>query len=118
MDFFVYILLCNDNSYYIGHTDDIDQRIGQHMVGNYCTYTSKRRPIKLVFVENFASRAEAIDMERKLKKWTRRKKEALINEQWDKLVIFSKKNFKKNNPSIHPPSCKSTASDTQGEREK
>jgi len=77
-EFFLYILKCNDGSYYTGHTDEIEKRITEHMLGSTPSYTSTRLPIELVFMQNFNSRTEAIDMERGVKKWFRNKKEALI----------------------------------------
>ncbi|MBD3231395.1 GIY-YIG nuclease family protein [Candidatus Dependentiae bacterium] len=92
--FFVYILKCNDGSYYTGHTDDLERRISEHKIGLYCKYTSKRRPIKLVFYQTFETRDSAFVVERKIKNWSRRKKEALIEKNWTKLSNFSKKKFK------------------------
>ncbi len=95
MAFFVYILLCNDQTYYVGHTDNLEERIGQHISGNYCRYTAKRLPFTVVFVQDFATRSEALEMERRIKKWRRDKKEALINQSWEKLRLLSKKSFQK-----------------------
>jgi predicted GIY-YIG superfamily endonuclease len=80
--FYIYILKCKDDSYYIGHTDNIEQRISQHTMGKINGYTSTRLPIKLVYSELFNSREEAIMAERKLKRWSRKKKEILINKGW------------------------------------
>jgi len=93
-DFYVYILKCNDGSYYTGHTDDIDARISQHIQGlikNY--YTKNRRPIQVVYVETFGSRDEAFNAERQIKNWSRKKKEALITQDWKKLSLLGKKKF-------------------------
>ena len=76
--FYVYILKCADNSYYVGHADDLESRIAQHSSGEYACYTITRLPIEVVYVEDFASRAEAIDAERKIKNWSRAKKEAFV----------------------------------------
>ena len=92
-DFYVYILLCKDNSYYVGHTDNLDQRISDHSVGQGCLYTKQRLPIKLVFVESVQSRQQAFELERQIKNWSRAKKEALINEDWEKLKLLAKKKF-------------------------
>ncbi len=69
LNFYVYILKCNDGTYYTGHTDDLEKRIGEHQRNIYECYTSTRLPIDLVFYQEFASRVEAIDAERKIKKW-------------------------------------------------
>jgi len=58
-----------------------------------CGYTSKRLPIEVVYVQIIASRDEAIIAEHQIKKWTRKKKEALINENWDNLTLLAKKKF-------------------------
>ena len=91
--FFVYILRCSDGSYYVGHTDDIEKRISMHRSGAGSSYTSSRLPMEPVFVQQFASRDQAIDMERKIKGWTRSKKEALINGDWDRIALLAKKKF-------------------------
>ena len=88
--FFIYILECSDNSFYTGHTDDIDRRVAEHN-NKENNYTSTRLPVKVVFVQVCASRYEAIAAERKIKGWSRRKKEALIAKDWDLLKLFSKK---------------------------
>ena len=67
--FFVYMLHCGDGSYYVGHTDDLEKRMAEHEAGTYGGYTARRRPVKLVFVDEFSSRDEAIERERQLKGW-------------------------------------------------
>ncbi len=92
-EFFLYILKCNDDSYYVGHTDEIEKHVAEHMLGSVPCYTSIRLPVELVFIQNFNSRTEAIDMERRIKKWSRKKKEALIEGDWEKISVFAKKKF-------------------------
>ena len=65
------------------------------MIGSMPCYTSIRLPVELVFMQFFFSRAEAIDMKRKIKKWSRKKKEALIEKNWKKVSVFAKKKFEK-----------------------
>jgi len=89
-DFFVYILKCSDDSYYIGHTDNIEHRISEHQLGLCSGYTSRRLPVHVVYIATFSSRIEALEAERKLKKWTRAKKEALINKCYDQLIYLAK----------------------------
>jgi len=89
--YFVYILQCNDTSYYTGFTNNLERRLGEHSSGkNKDCYTFDKRPLKLVWYETFNNVLDAISTEKKIKGWTRRKKEALINEDWDKLVLYSK----------------------------
>jgi putative endonuclease len=95
-DFYVYILECSDETYYTGHTDNIEARIGAHEQGLIPScYTFTRRPVKVIYVTTFASRGEAIDAEQQVKGWSRRKKEALINGEFELLKSLSKKNFNK-----------------------
>ena len=94
-DFFVYILRCNDDSYYVGHTDDIEKRMADHVAGRFEGYTSARRPVKLVFLQSFQTRDEAFFTERRIKLWSRNKKKALIDKNWEMLQYFAKKIFEK-----------------------
>ncbi|WP_088310006.1 GIY-YIG nuclease family protein [Novosphingobium sp. B 225] len=90
MAFWCYILRCADGKYYTGHTDDLDRRIAEHHVGGYCSFTTKRRPIELIWADSFPSRYEALDAELKVKKWSRAKKEALAAADWERLSYFAK----------------------------
>jgi predicted GIY-YIG superfamily endonuclease len=91
-DFYTYILRCNDGSYYVGHTDDIEVRVSGHQQRHYpCSYTATRLPVSLVFVQAFGTRDEAFAAEWQIKKWTRKKKEALIKGEFDLLRELSKK---------------------------
>jgi predicted GIY-YIG superfamily endonuclease len=89
MAFFVYILLCSDNSYYVGHTDNIEQRISQHKLKACSGYTATRLPVTVVFVQDFGSRDEALIAERQIKGWSRKKKEALIKSDWATIIKLS-----------------------------
>jgi putative endonuclease len=91
--YFVYILLCNDNSYYTGVTNDVERRLYEHTNGvNPECYTCKRRPLKLVFNERFTDITQAIAFEKQVKGWNRKKKEAIINGNWDLLPGLSQRN--------------------------
>jgi putative endonuclease len=83
MAFYAYLLRCNDGSYYTGHTDDIEVRLAQHQAGALGGYTAKRRPVTLVWSDSFMTRDDAFFVERKLKGWSRAKKEALIAGDWE-----------------------------------
>ncbi len=85
MTFWLYILRCADGSYYIGHTEDLEKRFAQHNLGAVSSYTHKRRPLTLVFSEQFSRREEALARERQIKGWSRAKKEALIKGNWTRL---------------------------------
>ena len=77
------MLKCSDDSYYVGHTDNIEERISLHQSGKITGYTSTRLPIKLIWMDNFNTRDEAFFAERKIKGWSRKKKEALIKQDWE-----------------------------------
>jgi len=83
--FYIYILQCRDQSYYVGHTDNLEKRLSEHTTGFFSCYTSGRLPVKLVYHELFSTRIEALEAERKLKKWSRKKKEILIEKGWAEL---------------------------------
>jgi len=82
MSFWVYLLQCADQSYYVGHTDELETRLLQHERGELGGYTSTRRPVRVVFTQEFASREEALAAERQIKGWNRKKKEALVQGDW------------------------------------
>lgn len=88
---YVYIVECSDKSFYIGVTNNLEKRIRQHNAGlSLSAYTFSRRPVMLKWFESFTSPAEAFKVEKQLKGWSRKKKIALINEDWNKLVEYSK----------------------------
>jgi putative endonuclease len=94
--YYVYILLCNDGSYYTGVTNNLDERLAQHNSGFAATsYTFKRRPVVLKFSQQFHDIIQAIALEKQIKGWSRKKKASFINEQWDLLKEFSK-NYSQN----------------------
>ena len=91
MVIFLYILKCKDNSYYVGVTNNVERRILEHNLGeNPRSYTYKRRPVELVFHESFSDPYVAFQRETQIKGWSRKKKEALINGDFDNLVALSK----------------------------
>ncbi|WP_040491758.1 GIY-YIG nuclease family protein [Xanthomarina gelatinilytica] len=92
---YVYILKCSDDSYYTGVTSNLDKRLLDHQSGKHKdSYTYKRRPIELVFYADFTDIRLAINSEKQIKKWSRAKKEALINNEFEKLPNLAKKKFK------------------------
>ncbi len=93
MGAFVYMLRCADGSFYVGSAtgDDLTRRIAEHQSGHYHGYTSTRRPVSLVWSEHFARITDAIEVERKVKGWTRAKKEALIKGDWGVIEQLSKR---------------------------
>jgi len=88
---FVYILKCSDDSYYVGSTTDLTKRIEEHNNGVGANYTKKKLPVKLVYYEECQSIETAFLRERQLHGWSRKKKEALINNMHEKLPELSKR---------------------------
>ena len=88
--YYVYIIKCSDDSYYTGITNNIEKRFKEHELGyNKDSYTYKRRPLVLDFYQEFNDVLQAIYFEKKIKGWTRGKKQALINGDFEMLQILS-----------------------------
>jgi putative endonuclease len=77
---FVYIVRCADGTLYTGYARDPRQREAAHNSGRGARYTAGRRPVTLVYMESFESVGEALRREYELKRWSRRKKEALVRD--------------------------------------
>lgn len=91
LNYYVYILKCIDESYYTGVTNNLERRLAEHNTGHsISSYTFKRRPLKLVFSQQFHDINQAIALEKQIKGWRRAKKEAFIHEEWGKLKLLSK----------------------------
>ena len=92
--YYVYILKCSDETYYTGLTSNLNKRFFQHQTGFYPkAYTSTRRPLELVFFCEFTDVNIAIEKEKQIKKWSKPKKVALINGEYDLLPNLAKKKF-------------------------
>ena len=93
MGAFVYMLRCSDSSYYVGSAtgDDLTKRVSEHQTDAYMGYTWSRRPISLVWSEHFDRITDAIAAERKIKGWSRAKKEALIKSDWAAIQLLSRR---------------------------
>lgn len=84
--YYVYILKCSDNSYYTGVTNDVERRFNEHIFGlSKESYTYYKRPLELVFCTEFNDINQAIAFEKQVKGWSRKKKEAIINDKWEDL---------------------------------
>ena len=91
MAFWVYILRCADSRYYTGHTDNLEKRIGEHHSGVISScYTYTRRPLELVFSQDFSTRLEALASEQQIKGWSRKKKEAMMRGDWAEVSRLAK----------------------------
>jgi putative endonuclease len=90
MSFWAYMLHCADRSFYVGHTDDLENRIALHRHGEIKGYTSTRLPVTLVWSSAFPTRYEALVAERQIKGWSRAKKLGLISGDWKLISALSK----------------------------
>jgi len=92
MNAFVYILRCADGSFYVGCTrNSLEKRIAEHDDGFYGGYTMSRRPVELVWSQDFDRITDAIAAERQLKGWNRAKKVALVAGDMELLRLLSKR---------------------------
>ena len=90
-NYYTYIVQCSDESYYVGITNDIERRIQEHNNGeNSTSYTYNRRPVIIKFYEHFTDVNHAIAREKQLKGWTRKKKEALFEQNIELLLELSR----------------------------
>src|SRR4029453_1880688 len=109
MSFFTYMLLCADESYYVGHTDDLTARVAGHQSALIPGYTNTPLPVTLVWSKDFSDRHEAFRAERQIKGWSRAKKAALVRGDWQAIAQLAKR------PSFDTPLRQSSAA-TQDER--
>jgi predicted GIY-YIG superfamily endonuclease len=74
------MLSCNDGSFYVGITNDLERRVGEHARGQGPSYTAKRLPVQLVWSERFSGQSATRKREVEIKGWSRRKKLALARK--------------------------------------
>jgi putative endonuclease len=86
----VYILRCSDGAFYTGSTFVLDRRLAQHQRGEGANFTRERRPVTLVWAEEFASVRDAFEMEKRIQGWSRAKKLALIEGRLGDLPELSR----------------------------
>ena len=93
MNALVYMLRCADGSFYVGSArgENLDKRVGEHQAGTLGGNTATRRPVELVYAEGFQFITDAIAAERRIKGWSRAKKEALIRGDWDQVQWLAKR---------------------------
>ena len=89
--FYLYMLRWHGQSFYIGHTDNLERRLAEHQEGICGGYTATRRPVELVFMDEFCTRDETIERERQLKGWSHAKKEALIHDNWEEICRLARR---------------------------
>lgn len=81
MSYYVYVILCDDGSFYTGYTKNVKSRLRLHMNGKGARYTRMHKPKELVYTEQFESRAEAMRREKRLKKLGHQQKRKLVKLQ-------------------------------------
>ncbi len=88
---YVYLLQCSDQSLYCGSTrKGMEERLSEHQNGNYeKSFTFKRRPVTLLWCEHFATITDAVDCERRIKGWSRAKKMAMAQGNWEEVSRLS-----------------------------
>ncbi|NQV14098.1 GIY-YIG nuclease family protein [bacterium] len=85
----VYILKCNDKSLYTGVTSNLEFRLADHQEGRFLGYTHMRRPVQLMWNTDMIDIQDAIMLERQIKRWGRKKKLSLINDDWQALHLLA-----------------------------
>jgi putative endonuclease len=89
---YAYMLRCADGTYYVGSARlGLERRLAEHNAGTFGGYTSKRRPVSLVWSQHFLDITDAIAVERQIKGWSRAKKEALIRQDYELIQLLSKR---------------------------
>ena len=86
---YMYVVECRDGSYYTGYTTDVKKRIAVHNIGKGAKYTRARLPVKLIFVEGFDSKEEAMSAEALFKSKTRMQKENYFKENQNRNLVDS-----------------------------
>ena len=89
---YIYILLCSDGSYYTESTKNLEERFEEHQNGKGANHTKKRLPVKLIYVEEYQRIDCAFNREKQIQGWSRAKKEALINDEVEKLHTLAECN--------------------------
>ena len=92
--YYVYIVECADGTYYTGFTSNPEKRLAEHNQGYYRdAYTYTRRPVILKWIEQFTDPNHAITVEKQIKGWSHKKKQAIIEGNWNQLVVLSRNRF-------------------------
>ncbi len=97
---YMYILRCNDDSYYTGSTINLKKRLKEHQSGNGANHTASRLPVELVYYEKHSRIDMAYEREKQVQGWRREKKEALINGEWERLPKLSRSYKEKEEASL------------------
>jgi len=81
---YIYILECNDETYYTGYTNDLQKRVLTHNKGKGAKYTRCRLPVRLIYFEEHGSKIDGMKREYQIKRMTRKQKEKLIKLSGEK----------------------------------
>lgn len=84
---YVYILECSDGSYYTGWTNNIEKRVNEHNNGTGAKYTRGRGPVKLIYIEKFEMKTDAMKREWQIKQLDRKKKNDLVENFKDEILL-------------------------------
>ena len=76
----VYVLLCEDVSYYIGVTNNLERRFKEHIASKGAKYTRSHKPVKIAYQETFSTKSEALQREFQLKKFSHQQKSIIIKK--------------------------------------
>ena len=88
---YTYILTCSDDSYYVGHANNLEARLARHNAGRGCKWTACRLPVRLAYAESHETEEQALSREMQIKRWSRAKKEALIQRDTSLLRQLAKR---------------------------
>jgi putative endonuclease len=91
----MYILRCRDNSFYVGSTWNLEQRVIQHQAGHGSEYTKRRLPVVLAYAAEFDRIEDAFLMEKRVQGWSRAKRQALIDGRFADLPNLARKDFRR-----------------------
>lgn len=90
MNWHIYIIECSDKSLYTGVTSDLKRRLKEHNSAKGGKYTKTRVPVTLVYSQNCKTKSKALKREIQIKRWTRKKKKALIEHHYERLKQLSR----------------------------
>ena len=87
----MYMLRCNDGTFYVGSTRNLHARFAMHCAGEGAAYTRRRLPVTLVYAAEFENVADAFAMEKRVQGWSHAKRQALIDDDGEEIKRLSKK---------------------------
>ena len=76
---FVYIILCEDRSFYTGITNNLEKRLAEHKSGKGGRYTRSHKPLKIIYSEQLLTQSEALKREIEIKSWSKKEKIKNLN---------------------------------------